>query len=115
MKSTPTRGVKETLKPNAYNQWERARRRRAFLFSPHTPGGRILRPWLRDSRRGLHSQAGLGLKRPRQDDPSRFASSCSGRGQRAKARRGPCREAKGIGDARPAYEGIQNSSPAVSP
>ena len=28
MKSTPMRGVKETLKPDAYKQWERARLRR---------------------------------------------------------------------------------------
>ena len=36
VKSTPTRGVKQFLKPNAYKQWERARRRRAA----QVPGAR---------------------------------------------------------------------------
>jgi hypothetical protein len=29
VKSTPTRGVKQFLKPDTYKQWERARQRRA--------------------------------------------------------------------------------------
>ncbi len=45
VKSTPMRGVKQTLKPNAYNQWEPALLRRAapFSFVP-SDAGRGLRP-----------------------------------------------------------------------
>ena len=33
VKSTPMRGVKENLKPNAYKQWERVRPRRTLQMS----------------------------------------------------------------------------------